>query len=83
MQNAEVLKYYQDNWQQIKPMWVKFYRKDLQNFNSDTNNIAEAVNSTLKQFIKRATKIALCMKKMLSFIDYEDKKIHYNEFIQK
>ena len=77
LQNEQVKKYYRDNWELIKPLWVKYNRKDLLNFNSNTNNIAEAVNSTLKQFIKRSTKMSLCMKKMLHFIDYEEKKINF------
>ena len=84
---AEILdqniKYYKDNWEQIKPMWVLRYRSNLVTHGSNTNNIAESINTCLKQFIPKQTKMSRCLRKMLKFVDDQISKIHFDEFKEK
>ena len=79
----EVVKYYQQNWQNIKHMWVTVYRSEMVTNGSNTNNIAEAINSALKQFIPKQTKMSRCLRKLLSFLDDQICSINYDEFKEK
>ena len=50
--NPDVVKYYEENWKSIKPMWVAYYRNDMIKYKTNTNNIAEAINSSFKKWIR-------------------------------
>ena len=67
-QSPEIVKYYEENWKSIKPMWVARYRIEMVTNGSDTNNVAEAINRVLKSFIKKQTKMSRCLRKLLKFL---------------
>ena len=64
-------------------MWVAYYRKDMITYGTNTNNIAEAINSSLKKWIKRQTKMSRCLEKLLKFLDDQIHSINYDKFRQK
>jgi hypothetical protein len=82
-QTPEIVKYYKDNWQTIKPMWVSHYRRHMVTNGSDTNNISESLNRVLKGFIDKQTKMSRCLRKLLNFLDDQMVGISFDEFKEK
>jgi hypothetical protein len=82
-QTPEIVKYYKDNWQTIKPMWVSHYRRQIVTNGSDTNNISESLNRVLKGFIDKQTKMSRCLRKLLNFLDDQMVGISFDEFKEK
>ncbi|CAF3460435.1 unnamed protein product [Rotaria sp. Silwood2] len=69
--------YFEVNWLTCCEMWQTKFRKNLFNFNTDTNNHLERFNRTLKDRISPHMHISECVKKLIIAVeDAKAEEIH-------
>ena len=55
-----VVKYFKDNWEDIKEQWVQVYQQKSGNLLNETNNRLESFNQKLKAVITKYTGLVDC-----------------------
>ncbi|CAM4847745.1 unnamed protein product [Rotaria magnacalcarata] len=67
-EETDFYEYFEKNWLSCCETWQKKYRKNLFNFDTDTNNHLERFNRLLKDHISYNMHISECVIKLLVFI---------------
>ncbi len=73
------LLYFQKNWMSCKEKWVKHHRR----VSANTNNHVESINSKLKMFIRKNSKIDDCLTGLLKYIDFLKNKYMFNAYLTR
>jgi len=73
------LLYIQKNWLPCKEKWVKYFRTESAN----TNNHVESINSKLKMFIRKHSKMDDCLNGLFNYIDFLKRKYLFNAYITR
>ena len=80
--SVEGFKYFNENWANCLPKWVKYHRIGLHIGDNNTNNPVESVNNQLKHFIKLNSKISICLQQTLSYVTFLCNKYDYCKIVQ-
>jgi hypothetical protein len=62
---------------------VRAYRYALPTYNNDTNNNVESVNSKIKHFVRKNSKIHACVQGIFKYIKFLEKKYQWNDYVNK
>lgn len=73
------LLYIEKNWMNCKEKWVAYFRTDA----SNTNNHVESVNSKLKMFIRKHSKMDECLNGIFNYIDFLNRKYSFNAYLTR
>ncbi|CAF5161272.1 unnamed protein product, partial [Rotaria sp. Silwood1] len=78
-EETDFYEYFEKNWLSCCEMWQTKYRKNLFNFNTDTNNHLERFNRLLKDHISSNMHISECVTKLLVLVeDFEAEEMNLN-----
>ncbi|CAF1023307.1 unnamed protein product [Brachionus calyciflorus] len=61
----EFNKYFEKNWLNCKQMWMKFYRSNLSNFDTDTNNHIESFHALVKKRLSRTKHLSESIESLI------------------
>ena len=59
--------YLNNNWFNCDKMWVLFYRNEMENFGTNTNNHIERFMRTLKSYLKPTMHLSECLVTLLKY----------------
>ncbi|CAF2402127.1 unnamed protein product [Rotaria sp. Silwood2] len=68
-EETDFYQYFELNWLSCCEIWQTKYRKNLFNFDTDTNNHLERFNRTLKDHILPKMHISKCVKKLILAVE--------------
>jgi hypothetical protein len=77
--SEETRKYVEDNWLNCADMWVKVNRYGLPTLAQDTTNRVESLNSVIKKFIKKRSKMTNCLRDMFRFLKHVHDSVAFKQ----
>ena len=81
--NNNFLKYFNENWFNIKKMWVQAYRNQHFNIADTTNNRLESLNQKLKQIIAKNSPIHQFYNNLKLFLRHSEIVLNFKKFQAK
>jgi hypothetical protein len=76
--SKDFIKYFNNNWNNCKEMWVQYFRKNLTIFGTHTNNHIEAYHRKIKRQIQHSFSILCLITTLITFIStYKSRQNKY------